>query len=213
LTVAYSNNGSDLWVKSYTGGLVGENDNAGAICTDNTGNVYVTGSTTGSGTGFDISTIKYSSSGDVLWTSRYYITGDRDETAGNVTADETGNVYVVGTGMGLFSGNDIVTIKYSQPIGIEPISSEVPASFELGQNYPNPFNPKTNFGLRIADFGFVSVKIFDITGKEVATLVNEELNAGTYNVDFDASHLSSGTYFYRMTAGEFKNVKKMVVVK
>jgi len=213
ITVAYSNNGSDLWVKSYTGGLVGEDDNAGAICTDNTGNVYVAGSTTGSGTGFDISTIKYSSSGDVLWTSRYYITGNRDETAGNITANGSGNVYVVGTGLGLFTGNDIVTIKFSQPIGIEPISSEVPSNFELGQNYPNPFNPKTNIKIQISNGGLVNLKIYDISGKEVAVLVNENLNAGTYNIDFDASHLASGTYFYRMETGNVSQTRKMMLVK
>jgi subtilisin-like proprotein convertase family protein len=106
-----------------------------------------------------------------------------------------------------------IQFNNSPAIGIQNISSEIPAQFELGQNYPNPFNPKTNFRLQIADLGFVSIKIYDITGKEVATLVNEELNAGTYNIDFDASHLASGTYFYKMTAGGFTDVKKMVVVK
>jgi len=74
--------------------------------------------------------------------------------------------------------------------------------------------------LRIARFGFVSLKVFDITGKEIAVLVNENLNAGTYNVDFDASQLASGTYFYRLVVGEntnnggsFTDVKKMIVVK
>ena len=104
--------------------------------------------------------------------------------------------------------------KYSNdPVGINHIGSEIPQRFELKQNYPNPFNPMTNIGLRIADFGFVSLKVYDITGKVVAVLVNEELNAGVYNVDFDASNLSSGTYFYRMETNGFVDVKKMVVVK
>jgi hypothetical protein len=89
------------------------------------------------------------------------------------------------------------------------ISSE----FSLSQNYPNPFNPVTNIGLRIAHFGFVSLKVFDITGKEVAVLVNNELDAGEYNVNFDASQLASGTYFYRIEAGQFTEVKKMILVK
>jgi len=101
----------------------------------------------------------------------------------------------------------------SQVIGIQNISNEVPGKFELGQNFPNPFNPVTNIGLRIAQFGFVSLKIFDITGKEVVTLVNEELQPGLYNVDFDASNLSSGTYFYKMETGGFTDVKKMILVK
>ena len=106
-----------------------------------------------------------------------------------------------------------IQINNSPVIGIQNISGEVPEKFSLGQNYPNPFNPMTNIGLRIADFGFVSLKVFDITGKEVAVLVNEELNAGVYNVDFDASHLSSGTYFYRMETAGFSDVKKMIVIK
>ena len=61
--------------------------------------------------------------------------------------------------------------------------------------------------------GFVKLVVFDITGKEVAVLVNENLNAGSYNIDFDASHLSSGTYFYRMESGSFAEVKKMVLIK
>ena len=129
-----------------------------------------------------------------------------------VKADKNGNVYVTGTSTG-FSGIDFLTVRYSQPIGITQINTELPAEFSLGQNYPNPFNPMTNIGLRIADFGFVSLKVYDITGKVVAVLVNEELNAGVYNVDFDASNLSSGTYFYRMETNGFVDVKKMVVVK
>jgi len=88
-----------------------------------------------------------------------------------------------------------------------------PGNFILDQNYPNPFNPVTNIRLRIAKFGFVSLKVFDITGKQIAVLVNEELSPGVYNLDFDASHLSSGTYFYRMETAEFSDVKKMIVVK
>jgi hypothetical protein len=98
-------------------------------------------------------------------------------------------------------------------VGVNSTGSIIPSSFSLHQNYPNPFNPVTNFRLRIADFGFVSVKVYDIAGKEVAVLVNENLSPGTYNVDFDASHLASGTYFYRMETGGFSDVKKMVLVK
>ncbi len=88
-----------------------------------------------------------------------------------------------------------------------------PGNFMLGQNYPNPFNPTTNFKFQMPNSGFVKLAVFDITGKEVAVLVNENLNAGTYNIDFDASHLASGTYFYRMETNGFSEVKKMVLVK
>jgi len=90
-------------------------------------------------------------------------------------------------------------------------------SFELFANYPNPFNPSTKIEFRISNFGFVSLKIYDILGKEVATLVNEEKQPGTYEVEFNTSsikHLpSSGIYFYSLEAGSFKQTKKMILTK
>jgi hypothetical protein len=89
----------------------------------------------------------------------------------------------------------------------------VATSFELSQNYPNPFNPSTAINYSIADESNVNVKIYDIMGREVANLVNERQPAGSYHVEFDASSLASGTYFYKLTAGEFVSVKKMTLLK
>jgi flagellar hook assembly protein FlgD len=85
--------------------------------------------------------------------------------------------------------------------------------FSLSQNYPNPFNPTTHFGFQIANFGFVSIKIYDINGREIETIVNGHLNQGTYEVEWNASNYPSGVYYYTMTAGEFKDTKKMIVLK
>ena len=98
-------------------------------------------------------------------------------------------------------------------IGIEPISGNVPEKFSLSQNYPNPFNPTTNIKLQIAKTGFVKLTVFDVNGRETALLVNEQLNAGEYNVDFNASGLTSGVYFYRLETTGFTDVKKMILVK
>lgn len=98
-------------------------------------------------------------------------------------------------------------------VGLQNMNSGIPENFFLGQNYPNPFNPKTNFGFRIAHSGFVSVKVYDISGKEVAVLVNGNLSAGIYNIDFEASPLASGVYFYRLDSDDFSDIKKMVLVK
>lgn len=219
VTVKYNSNGDQQWVKVFNSGLVGMDDKASYIDIDETGNVYVTGSTISSGSDFDFGTIKYSSSGEVLWTALYESNLSGSDNAVMVRADNSGNVYVTGTSTGL-SGVDFLTVKYSQPIGITPISTEVPEGFSLGQNYPNPFNPMTNIKLQMPNSGFVKLVVFDISGKEAAVLVNEELSAGTYNVDFDASHLSSGTYFYRLVVGDntnkggsFTDVKKMILVK
>jgi photosystem II stability/assembly factor-like uncharacterized protein len=87
------------------------------------------------------------------------------------------------------------------------------SDFKLEQNYPNPFNPTTNLEFTIADFGFVSLKIYDTIGNEITTLVNKELQAGTHKVVFDATRLPSGTYFYRLETGSYSETKKMVLLK
>jgi hypothetical protein len=81
------------------------------------------------------------------------------------------------------------------------------------QNYPNPFNPSTTISYELPNAGFVSLKIYDITGKEVASLVNINHEAGFFSIKFDASKLSSGIYFYKINAGEFTAVKKLVLMK
>ena len=97
------------------------------------------------------------------------------------------------------------------------LSSEVnvgvPSEFALSQNYPNPFNPSTKIDYDIATDGNVSVVLFDMSGREVAKLVNDFKPAGYYTVSFNASNLSSGMYFYRISASNFSQTKKMVLVK
>jgi hypothetical protein len=89
----------------------------------------------------------------------------------------------------------------------------LPAEFSLEQNYPNPFNSATNFQFRVASFELVTLKAFDVLGREVATLVNEKRQPGVYRVSWDASKFSSGVYFYRLQAGTFTETKKMVLTK
>ncbi len=85
--------------------------------------------------------------------------------------------------------------------------------FKLGQNYPNPFNPSTSIKFDIPVSGFVSIKVFDVSGKEVYSLVNEVRSAGRHEVTFNASGLSSGVYYYRIASGNFNDIKKMILVK
>ncbi len=91
--------------------------------------------------------------------------------------------------------------------------SVVPDNYALGQNYPNPFNPSTKIDYSVKANGNVSIKVYNVLGKEVATLVNEFRNAGIYTVNFDASSLSSGVYFYTIQTGGFTNTKKMMLIK
>ncbi len=98
-------------------------------------------------------------------------------------------------------------------IGIITISSQIPKQFNLFQNYPNPFNPTTKFKFQMPKSGNVKLTIYDITGKEVEVMLNEHLQAGTYEVDWNAAEYSSGVYFYSLITNEFTQTRKMVVIK
>jgi hypothetical protein len=110
------------------------------------------------------------------------------------------------------SSLDSYVVSFKKSVGIA-ISKSVPREPALLQNYPNPFNPTTNFRFRISNLEFVTLKIFDVLGREVATLVNEVRPAGVYTVRWDASSLPSGVYLYRLRAGDFVNTKKLLLVK
>ena len=111
--------------------------------------------------------------------------------------DSEGNPQLVPSG--------ILSIKFLNQIS--------PKEFALFQNYPNPFNPTTNIQFAIPKPGFTILKVYDVLGKEVATLVNEKLSAGSYEVDWDASNFGSGAYFYRLEAGDYVETKKMLFIK
>jgi hypothetical protein len=136
--------------------------------------------------------------------------------APNITSLMISNNYII-AGTVVFSG---WKRSLAEIIGIQKISTEVPTSFSLLQNYPNPFNPCTVIGFQLSVAGKVSLKVYDMLGREVATLVNEQLAPGTYEVNFDAhkggsstSALSSGMYFYTLSAGEYKETKRMTLLK
>ena len=116
------------------------------------------------------------------------------EDLGTVTADQ--RLHVVEMGTLSVSGRDPIVSQY-----------------QLSQNYPNPFNPSTKIRFTIQESGFASLKVFDVLGKEVATLVNGELKAGSHEVTLDAARLAAGVYLYRLDAGSFRDVKRLVVLK
>jgi len=96
---------------------------------------------------------------------------------------------------------------------VDRLGSALPNEFTLKQNYPNPFNPTTTIEYTIPKTSKVDLKLFDVTGREVGTLVNFNQNPGTYRVTVDAGKFASGVYFYRLNAGGFTQVKKMSVLK
>ena len=127
-------------------------------------------------------------------------------------------------GGGIYAQNINLNGTFGTLTGITPIGTINPTQFVLYQNYPNPFNPKTKIKFNIpvdplsfpnASIGnpYVSMKIYDITGREIQTLVNEQLQAGIYEVTFDGENFSSGIYFYKLSAGEFSDIKKMILIK
>lgn len=372
VTLKYSPTGDLLWSKTYNG-TGNNNDQANSIIADNSGNVFVTGQSFGVGTNRDFLTIKYSSSGDSLWTKRYSGTSNRDdiptvikilngdpvvtgysynimtrndfttirynsqngnelwtakyngptdstERAYSMHIDNSGNIFIAGDGFrstannldmlvvkynssgvqqwfayynhptlwidrafvvktddfgkvylggyswvtnreydynivcfepdgtffwnityngpffktdllydmvivnnryiyaggysrGITSNNDYAIVKFSQQVNINNISSEIPSEFNLYQNYPNPFNPVTKIKFDIPQNSFTTLKLYDISGKEVNTLISKNLSAGKYEYTLNASDLNSGIYFYVLYSGDFKFTKKLVLVK
>ncbi|MGC8858889.1 MAG: T9SS type A sorting domain-containing protein, partial [Ignavibacteria bacterium] len=97
--------------------------------------------------------------------------------------------------------------------GVQNNTSTLPMEYRLSQNYPNPFNPVTKISFDIPKQGLVTLKVYDVLGREVRTLINEVKNAGSYTVDFNASELASGVYFYKLEVNGFTDVKRMMLIK
>jgi len=205
-TIKYCPDGEILWQSFYHNGL---NDIAYSIELDCLGNVYVSGQSDGDGTGDDFATVCYDFLGNQKWVKRYDYSGQFGDFAQDLKIDKNGNVFVTGT-----SDRDILTIKYSQLTGGETIFSEIPKDYSLLQNYPNPFNPNTIINYQLSIFNFVSLKVYDILGNQVASLVNENKPAGRYEVEFDGSDFPSGIYFYSLSInGNVIDTKRMVLLK
>ncbi len=126
---------------------------------------------------------------DYLW---YYVTAYNSET------ESTGS-NVVTTRAGFYKKNNF-----------DKLSS---TSYGLKQNYPNPFNPSTTISFSLAENSFITLKVYDVLGKEVITIINEMLEAGVHQVEFDGSGLNSGVYFYEIRAGNFRDTKKLILLK
>jgi hypothetical protein len=107
---------------------------------------------------------------------------------------------------------DIGAYEYGDPSSIENVI-KIPKLYSLRQNYPNPFNPSTTIEFTLPTSEFVTLKIFNILGEEVTTLVNDKLQAGVHTYQFEGSNLASGVYMYRIEAGEYNKVMKMILLK
>ena len=121
-----------------------------------------------------------------------------------------GNLLTI-PGVKVYKDSSLLTVTYSPATDIQ--HPALPLEFALSQNYPNPFNPTTNFEFRIANCAPTTLKVFDVLGRQVTTLVDEMKQAGEYKVTWDASKMASGIYFYRLQAGAFVETKKMMLIK
>jgi len=105
------------------------------------------------------------------------------------------------------------TLTIQLPSSLNTFGNEVPEEFMLSQNYPNPFNPTTTIGFSIPKSEFVTLKIYNLLGQEVATLISENLQAGHYKIEWDASQMASNVYYYLINAGKYQQVKKMILIR
>ena len=199
--IARTTNGGFTWANISVGAFASSTSTPVMRWIEGTNTCYMT-------TPYSSGVLK-STNGGLNWTEM--------TTAGystfNIDTKKIGST-VYGYAVSFLNGTTNAVLKMADPItGIENISSEVPNVYSLNQNYPNPFNPVTNLEFGISKLGFVSLKVYDVRGKEVAILVNSILTPGTYKHDFDGSNLSSGVYFYKLEAGGFADTKKMYLVK
>ncbi len=210
LLIKTDSSGDTLWTKTY-----GEEefDNWGRSvqqCTD--GGYIITGSTQSPiGETGDLWLLKTDSSGDTIWTRTFG--GPAPDAGYSVQQTIQGGYIITGFtesyGMG---GADVWLINYPEPpVGV--IDDVLVDNFILEQNYPNPFNPSTSIKYQISELSFIIIKVYDVLGKEVATLINDEKPSGSYEIEFDAIGLPSGIYFYRLQASSFIETKKMVLIR
>jgi len=226
-TIKYNSSGVQQWVARYTG-PDSSNDYCNWVAPDANGNVYVTG-IVGDGTGNpqNIVTIGYNAAGVQQWVQTYNGTGNEFDSGNALTVDNQGNVYVTG-GSDNLGNTDFITFKYSSTIGIEPISTEIPQKYSLEQNYPNPFNPSTKIRFQIPlsrgvsegqlvtpgrEGVFTNISVYDISGRLVKTILQQNIKPGSYEITFDGTGLSSGVDFYKLVTNGFTDAKKMMLVK
>lgn len=200
--------GNVIWDKVY--GTV-ENEMGESIHQLSDGGFLITGmAVRGAGTGsYDLWVVRTDYLGDTLWTRNVGGTGDDRGFAGMKA--QSGSIYAAGwnwsTGLGQ---GDIYLVKFADLITSIDTNDNTAAGFSLSQNYPNPFDNETKIDYEMPVSAFVSLKLFDVTGREVAVLLNQNQSAGKHTFILDASDLESGLYFYQLKAGDFIETKRII---
>ncbi|TVM01453.1 MAG: hypothetical protein CV087_10845 [Candidatus Brocadia sp. WS118] len=208
-TIKYDQNGAELWTARYD--AAGSSDRAADLALDREGNIYITGSARYTGSGFDITTIKYNSDGQEKWVHRYTGNGNAWDQGNAIEVDEAGNVYVAGYSEG-YGWSYFQTLKISQT-GSDSLGKMQIEQYELEQNFPNPFNNQTLIWYQLPAAGQVTFRIYNIRGQKVG---EEDLGVqpqGRNAFHFRAENLASGIYFYQIQTSDFVEARKMILVQ
>jgi len=204
-------NGDTLWTKSY-GGIQNDVSLCGYQTSD--GGYILLARTSSYGAGqIDIWLIRMDSMGNSLWTKT--IGGSLYDVGATIQNTNEGGYIIAGATASFASNGMDLWLICLEPDSTTHIGGALsfPKYYRLYQNYPNPFNPSTTISYSISEIEFVTLKVYDVLGNEITTLVNEEKPIGNYQVEFDATNLASGIYFYRLRAGDFIKTKKMILMK
>jgi hypothetical protein len=202
--------GDTLWTKTF-GGIGYDQGNSVQQTTD--GGYIITGYTSSFGADvFDLWLIKTDSSGDTLWTKTFGETGGNQGNSVQQTSD--GGYIITGYTPENSDWNDVWLIKTeTDPLNSIIYESKLFRNYLLSQNYPNPFNPSTTIEFTLPKSEFVELKVFNILGKKVSTLVSNKLNQGNHTYTFDGKNFASGIYYYQLVAGDYREVKKMILIR
>lgn len=212
LTIKYNQYGDTSWIRIYDGGN-NQSDEVQGMIVDKYENVYVTGySGVFDGTS-NYMTLKYDLNGILKWVTIYdgYTLADKSIS---INLDENGSVIISGLSQRNANAFSITSIKYSKITGIIKYNNLVKENYKLFQNYPNPFNPNTVINYQIAESGLITLKIYDVIGKEVEIIKNEGMHSGNHFITFNGSNYSSGIYYYSLFInGNLIDTKKMLLIK
>ena len=216
----YDGLGSILWSKSFNGPL-NASDIGNSMMIGLSGNIFVAGETQKNSSNYSMEILKFTPSGNII-NNRSIVISNSDNAV-FINSDRLENVYIAGNSQGNgnpVTGFNMYTAKLTNDLTFIFGNSfeELPNKFLLSQNYPNPFNPQTKIKFDVpanvkGQTSNVKLVVYDLLGREVTMLVNEELKPGTYEADWDGSNFSSGVYFYKILSGDFVETKKMLMVK